>query len=59
MHSKYAEKIANQAVFIHQLNTEDAIRFIAERASVNEQIAQSALQAVVTFHQNPCESVSA
>ena len=43
---------ANTAIFHLQLNTEDAIRFVARHASVDVKVAGSAIKEVIVGYKN-------
>lgn len=54
------ERFANEAVFILQLNTQEAIKYIQRNADVRYSAANAALDSVVKFHKKPqCESATA
>lgn len=58
--TKTAEQAANEAVFVMQMNSFAAIRYIVNKAGVSEAVAQKALTSAVTFHKKPrCATVSA
>lgn len=50
MHSNQAEHYANEAVFLLQFNSQDAVRYIQRNARVDAKTAQAAFKQVVTFH---------
>ena len=45
-----AERFANEAVFVLQFNSGDAVRYIQRNAKVDEGTAVAALRATVAFH---------
>lgn len=44
------EAMANEAVFVLQFNTRDAVRYVQRNAQVDESTAQKAIKTVTTFH---------
>lgn len=44
------ERFANEAVFVLQFNSPEAVRYIQRNAGVDEKTAKQALKATVTFH---------
>lgn len=48
--SNQAERFANEAVFVLQFNSRDAVRYIQRNANVEKREAESAFKNVVTFH---------
>jgi hypothetical protein len=48
----HAERWANEAVFVLQLNTRDAVRYVQRNARVDEQEARTAVKQVVVFHKH-------
>lgn len=46
-----AEKFANEAVFVLQLDSYPAIRYIERNADVDLKTAEAAFKSVVKFHQ--------
>lgn len=57
------ERFANEAVFVLQFNTAEAVRYIQRNAGVDEKAAKQALKATVTFHRRSksdvCDTVTA
>ena len=52
-----AEKFANEAVFVLQLDSYPAIRYIERNAEVDVKTAESVFKSVVKFHQKKeCQS---
>lgn len=45
-----ADRFANEAVFVLQFNSGDAVRYIQRNARVGEVEARAALKNAVTFH---------
>ena len=45
-----AERFANEAVFILQFNTRDAVRYVQRNAGVDQAQATEAVKSVATFH---------
>jgi hypothetical protein len=41
---------ADEAVFSLQFNTRDAVKYVMRNAGVDREVAQEAIQTVVTFH---------
>ncbi len=52
MQSK-VERFANEAVFVLQFNSAEAVRYIQRNAGVDEKTAKAALKSTVTFHRQP------
>jgi hypothetical protein len=50
MMTNRTEAMANQAVFILQFNTREAVRYVMRNASTNEEQARKAINQVVKFH---------
>jgi hypothetical protein len=48
--SAQAERFANEAIFVRQFNTREAIRYVCRNANVGENEATLAVRSVVTFH---------
>lgn len=46
------ERFANEAVFILQFNTREAVRYVQRNARVTESVATQAVKQVVTFHRH-------
>lgn len=44
------EAMANEAVFVLQFNTRDAVRYVMRNANVDQPTAQTAIKSVTTFH---------
>lgn len=42
--------VADEAIFVRQLNTEQAIKFIISKTQANRDMAAEALRQVVTFY---------
>lgn len=53
MQTNQVERFANEAVFILQFNTRDAVRYVQRNAGVDEPVAKQAVKSVVTFHKQP------
>ncbi len=51
------ERFANEAVFVLQFNSAEAVRYIQRNAGVDEKTAKQALKSTVTFHK--CQPVTA
>jgi len=45
-----AERFANEAVFILQLNTRDAMRYTRRNAACSESAAEAAIKQVLTWY---------
>jgi hypothetical protein len=48
--SNRTETMANQAIFILQFNTREAIRYVQRNAQVDEETARAAIRSTVCFH---------
>jgi hypothetical protein len=46
------ERFANEAIFILQFNSREAIRYVMRNAQVDEATAHSAIRQTVTFHKH-------
>ena len=46
------ERFANEAIFVLQFNSREAVRYVQRNAGVDEATAQSAIQQTVTFHKH-------
>ncbi len=44
--------VADEAVFVRQFNTDQAIRYIMRKTQSNRDLAAEALRQVVTFHKS-------
>jgi hypothetical protein len=44
------EAMANEAIFVLQFNTRDAVRYVQRNAGVDEATARQAISRTVTFH---------
>ena len=44
------EAMANEAIFVLQFNTRDAVRYVQRNAQVDEATARRAIAQTVTFH---------
>lgn len=44
--------VADEAVFVRQLNTEQAIKYIMSKTEANRDMAAEALRRVATFHKS-------
>jgi hypothetical protein len=44
------EAMANEAVFVLQFNTRDAVRYVQRNANTDEPTAQKAIKMATTFH---------
>lgn len=53
MHNNQVEKFANEAIFVLQFNTNDAIRYVRRNAGVGRGVAEQAIKSTVTFHKPP------
>lgn len=51
--SNRVEAMANEAVFVLQFNTREAVRYVMRNAQADEKTAQSAIKQVTTFHKRP------
>lgn len=51
--SERVEQMANEAVFVLQFNTAEAVRYIQRNAQVDEKVARQAFRNAVTFHRQP------
>lgn len=47
------EAMANEAVFVLQFNTNEAVRYIQRNARVDEKTAKKAFKDATTFHRQP------
>lgn len=52
MQTNQANHFANEAVFVLQFNSRDAVRYIQRNAGVDEKTASKALKDTVTFHKS-------
>ena len=59
MQNNKVEQFANEAVFVLQHNTRDAVRYVQHNTGVARAEAEQAIRAVVTFHKQPKECVAA
>lgn len=48
--SAQVENFANQAVYVLQMNSAEAIRYIARNGQCSTEMAEKAFRTVVTFH---------
>jgi hypothetical protein len=48
--SNRTEAMANEAIFVLQFNTRDAVRYVQRNAGVDEATARHAISRTVTFH---------
>jgi hypothetical protein len=48
--SNRTEAMANEAIFVLQFNTRDAVRYVQRNAGVDEATARQAISRTVTFH---------
>ena len=46
------ERFANEAIFVHQFNSRDAVRYVQRNARVGEAEAVQAIRQTVTFHKH-------
>jgi hypothetical protein len=46
------ERFANEAIFVLQFNTREAVRYVQRNASVDEAQATAAIKSVVKFHKH-------
>jgi hypothetical protein len=44
------ERFANEAIFVLQFNSREAVRYVMRNARVGEDIAQHAIRQTVAFH---------
>ena len=44
------QRFANEAIFILQFNTREAVRYVQRNARVDEATAQTAIKQTVAFH---------
>jgi hypothetical protein len=44
------EIMANEAIFIQQFNTREAVRYVMRNANTNEEQARKAINQVLRFH---------
>ena len=44
------ERFANEAIFVLQFNSRDAVRYVQRNAGVDEAQAAAAIKSAVTFH---------
>lgn len=51
--SNRVEAMANEAVFVLQFSTRDAVRYVMRNAKADEKTAQSAIKQATTFHKRP------
>lgn len=51
--SNRVEAMANEAVFVLQFNSSEAVRYIQRNAQVDEKTAKKAFKDAVTFHRQP------
>jgi hypothetical protein len=47
-----AERFANEAVFVLQFNTREAVRYVQRNAGVSEVKAADAVKSATTFHKH-------
>jgi hypothetical protein len=50
--TQQVETMANEAVFVLQFNTREAVRYVQRNASVDEATARAAIKSVTTFHKS-------
>jgi len=48
--SNRTEAMANEAIFVLQFNTRDAVRYVMRNAGASESDATKAIKSVVKFH---------
>jgi hypothetical protein len=48
--SNQAERFANEAIFVQQFNTRDAVRYVVRNAQVTPAEATVAVKSVLVFH---------
>ena len=53
MQTNQTERFANEAIFVLQFNTAEAVRYVQRNAGVKESVASRAVKSVVTFHKQP------
>jgi hypothetical protein len=53
MPTNQAERFANEAIFILQFNTPEAVRYVQRNAGVAESVAKQTVKSVVQFHKQP------
>jgi hypothetical protein len=46
------ERFANEAIFVLQFNSREAVRYVQRNARVDEAVALSAIRQTVTFHKH-------
>ena len=46
------ERFANEAIFVLQFNSRDAVRYVQRNAQVDVATAMSAIRQTVTFHKH-------
>ena len=46
------ERFANEAIFVLQFNSREAVRYVQRNARVDEATATSAIRRTVTFHKH-------
>jgi hypothetical protein len=46
------ERFANEAVFVLQFNTREAVRYVQRNAGVDQAQATAAIKSVATFHKH-------
>ena len=46
------DRFANEAIFVLQFNTREAMRYVSRNAKISEQAAIQAVRSVMTFHRH-------
>jgi hypothetical protein len=53
MQSNQVEQFANEAIFVLQFNTNDAVRYVQRNAGADRKTAERAVKSTVVFHKQP------
>lgn len=53
MQANQVERFANEAIFVLQFNTPEAVRYVQRNAGVTESVAKQTVKSVVQFHKQP------
>jgi len=53
MQTNKVEHFANEAIFVLQFNTREAVRYVQRNAGCDEVTAKAGVKSVVTFHKQP------
>ena len=59
MQNNQVERFANEAIFVLQLNTREAVRYVQHNAKVERAMAEKAIKSTVVFHRHTAECVAA